>query len=145
MENIFNPDSSKQVQEVIFSIKIKKLLHPTLLSNNFRLSKFILETPWFNIRYKINLLGICTKYYKKISKTMGLSHSFKQILPRSSLLTIYKFLIRSRLDYTDIIYDQAYNSANKLEYIQYNSLLAITGAIRYFSRKNIPRTRLRIS
>ena len=32
----FNPDLSKQVQEVIFSRKIKKLLHPTLLLIIFR-------------------------------------------------------------------------------------------------------------
>ena len=35
---IFNPDLSKQGQEVIFSRKIKKLLHPTLLFNNIPLS-----------------------------------------------------------------------------------------------------------
>ena len=39
--------------------------------------------------------------------------------------------MRSQLDYADIIYDQAYNSAfhGKLESIQYNACLAITGAI----------------
>ena len=63
---------------------------------------------------------------------MGLLRKFQQILPRSSPLTIYKTFIRSRLDYADIIYDQAYNSAfhDKLESIQYNTCLAITGAIR---------------
>ena len=35
---IFNPDLSKQAQEVIFSRKIKKLFHPTLLFNNIPLS-----------------------------------------------------------------------------------------------------------
>ena len=35
---IFNPNLSKQVQEVIFSRKIKKLAHPTLLLNNISLS-----------------------------------------------------------------------------------------------------------
>ena len=52
------------------------------------------------------------------------------MLPRSSLLTIYKTFIRSWLDYTDIIYDQAYHSTfhDKLESIQYNVCLAITGA-----------------
>ena len=69
---------------------------------------------------------------KKSSKTMGLLRKFQQILPRSSLLTIYKTFIRSRLDYANIIYHQAYNSAfhHKLESIQYNPCLAITGTIR---------------
>ena len=35
---IFNPDLSKPAQEVIFSRKIKKLLHSTLLFNNILLS-----------------------------------------------------------------------------------------------------------
>ena len=62
-----------------------------------------------------------------------------------SLLTIYKTFTRSRLDYADIIYDQAYDSAfhDKLESIQYNACLEITGAIRGTStEKNIPRTSL---
>ena len=79
---------------------------------------------------------------------MGLLRKFQQILPRSSLLTIYKTFIRSQLDYADIIYDQAYNSAfhDKLESIQHNACLAITAAIKGTStEKNIPRTRFRIS
>ena len=70
---------------------------------------------------------------------MGLLRKFQQICPRSSLLTIYKTFIRSRLDYADIIYDQAYNSAfhDKLESIQYNACLAITGAIRGTSTEKI--------
>ena len=61
---------------------------------------------------------------------MGLLHRFQPILPRTSLLTIYKTCIRSQL--ADVIYDQACNSSfpEKLESIQYNSCLAITGSIR---------------
>ena len=70
---------------------------------------------------------------------MGLLRKFQHILPRSTLLTIYKTFIRSRLDYADIVYDQAYNSAfhDKLESIQYNACLAITGAIRGTSTEKI--------
>ena len=62
---------------------------------------------------------------------MGLSCKFQQTLPRSFLLTIYKTFIRSRLDYADIICDEAYDSAfhGKLESIKYNVCLAKTGAI----------------
>ena len=76
---------------------------------------------------------------KKNSKTLGLLREFQQILPRSTLLIIYKTFIRSRLDYADIIYDQAYNFAfhDKLESIQYNACLAITGAIRGTSTEKI--------
>ena len=46
------------------------------------------------------------------------------------MLTIYKSFVRPHLDYGDIIYDQPQNDSfcNKLESIQYNAALAITGA-----------------
>ena len=63
---------------------------------------------------------------------MGLLRRFQSILLRSSLPTIYNIFIRSQLDFADVIYDQACNSSfhEKLESIQYNACLAITGAIR---------------
>ena len=53
------------------------------------------------------------------------------ITPRSALIRIYKAFVRSYLDYGHILYNQAYNISfqNKLESIQYNVCLVITGAI----------------
>ena len=61
---------------------------------------------------------------------MGLLRKFQRIFPRLSFLTRYKTFIKCRLDCASIVYDQAYNSAfhGKLESIQYNTCLAITGA-----------------
>ena len=74
----------------------------------------------------------------KVNKTIGLLHKLHNILPRSALLTIYKSFIRPLLDYGDIIYDQAYNASfhQKLELLQYNACLVITGAIRSSLREN---------
>ena len=54
------------------------------------------------------------------------------VLPRHSLLTIYKAFIRPHLDYCDVIYDKVFNESwhKKLESAQYNAALAIAGAIR---------------
>ena len=59
------------------------------------------------------------------------------IIPRTALLTIYKFFLRPHFDYGDVIYDRAFNESfqNKLESVQYNAALAITGAIRGSSRE----------
>ena len=54
---IFNLDLSKQAQEVIFSRKIKKLLHPTLLFNDIPLSNSLFQ------KYEVKLLGTYKKYY----------------------------------------------------------------------------------
>ena len=54
------------------------------------------------------------------------------LLPLSSLLTIYKSFFRPHLHYGDAIYDQPNNPrlSDKIESVQYNAALAITGAIR---------------
>ena len=54
------------------------------------------------------------------------------ILPKRSLVTIYKSFIRPHLDYGDIIFGQVFNKSfnDNVESIPYNASLAITGAIR---------------
>ena len=58
---------------------------------------------------------------------------------RTSLITIFKSLIRPHLDYGDIIYDRAYNTLfhQNIESIQYNTALAITGTVRRTSREKL--------
>ena len=53
------------------------------------------------------------------------------MLPRTSLITIYKSFARPHLDYGDIIYDQTFNEYfhQRIESIQHNAAIAITGAI----------------
>ena len=61
------------------------------------------------------------------------------LLPRSSLLTLYKSFVRPQLDYTDVIYDQPNNSRllNKGETVPHKDALTITGAIRGNSILNL--------
>ena len=60
-------------------------------------------------------------------------------LARRALTTIYKAFVRPNLDNADVLYDQAYNALfhQKLEKIQYNVCVAITGAIRGTSKEKI--------
>ena len=63
---------------------------------------------------------------------------FEDILPRTSLIRIYKSFARPHLGYGSIIYDQTFNEFfhKNIESIQYNAAIAITGAIRCtFSEK----------
>ena len=61
------------------------------------------------------------------------------MLPRQALVTICKAFVRPHVDYDDVLYDQAFNNSFhvKIEYIQYNACLAITGAIRGTPREKI--------
>ena len=60
-------------------------------------------------------------------------------LPRPTSQTIYKAFIRLHLDYGGTTYDQAYNDSfhQKLDSVQYNATLAITGAIRGTSSEKL--------
>ena len=60
-------------------------------------------------------------------------------LPRKTLVNIYKAFVRPHLDYGDIIYDNPSNDTfwHKIESVQCNAALAITGAIRGTSREKL--------
>ena len=134
----FNPDTTKQAQEVIFSRKVKKTVHPPLLFNNASVTRtssqkhlgIILDN---QLKFDDHIKMV----FRKISKTIGLLCKLHNFLPRAALITIYKAFIRHHLGYGDILYDQAYNMSfyQKLESIQYNACLAITGAIRGTSKE----------
>ena len=63
------------------------------------------------------------------------------ILSTKSLLTIYKSFVRPILDYADVIYDKPCTESfkGKLEIVQYNACLDITGAIRGTSKERLYR------
>ena len=75
----------------------------------------------------------------KVSRTIALLRKLQHVLPRHALITIYKYFIRPYLDYGDILYYKAFNESfhQKIESIQYNASLAITGAIRGSSSEKI--------
>ena len=128
----FNPDRSKQPQEVIFSRKTSIQSHPILTFDNSPVTKsthhkhlglILDEKP----NFKEHLKEKMSKAYKGIAVLRKL----QKIIPRNSLLTMYKSFIRPDLDYCDIIYHQPNNGSfcQKIESIQYQAALAITGAI----------------
>ena len=75
----------------------------------------------------------------KAKKGIGIIHFKPHLLPRESLITIYKSFVRPHIDYSDIIYDQLNNEhfSNMLEIVQYNAAVAITGAIKGTSQQKI--------
>ena len=137
---IFNPDPSKQAQEVIFSRKNAKPFHPNLIfnqSNVIRTSSqkhlgLILDEK-LNFKEHIKIL------IEKSSKGISVIRKLRYQISRHSLVTLYKSFIRSILEYADVIYDQPSNDSfsDKIESIQYNAALAITGAIRGTSKDKL--------
>ena len=136
----FNPDASKQAQEVIFSRKNNKPYHPTLHFNQSEVNRtdsqkhlgvILDEKLNFNQHLKVAI--------EKTTKGISILHKLRYNIPRKSLITLYKSFIRSHLDFADVIYDQPNNKSfcDKIESIQYNAALAITGAIRGTSKDKL--------
>ena len=77
--------------------------------------------------------------FNKARIMIGFIRKLQPIIPREALLIIYKSFLRLHLDYGDVIYDRAFNESfqNNLEFAQYNTTLAITGAIRGSSKEKL--------
>ena len=94
-----NPDPSKQSQEVIFSRKIKKMPHPSLLFNNNNVLQIssqkhlgvTLHVKWTFDEYLSNILN-------KVNKTRGLIRKLQHLLSMSTLITISGAFLRPHLD-----------------------------------------------
>ena len=85
---------------------------------------------------KRNFFG---RWDSDLKKTIGLLRKFQQILPRQSLITIYKSFIQPHFEYGSIVYDRAFNESfhKNLKSIQYNAATAITRAIRGTSSEKL--------
>ena len=114
----FNPDPSKQAQELLFSRKTSLKPYPSLNFNDNPVHQVQLQKnlavfldPKLSFDEHIQCILIKTR------KTVGLIRKLQPIIPRAALLTIYKSFFRPYLDYGDVIYDRAFNESfqNKLE------------------------------
>ena len=145
----FNPNPTKQANEVLFSCKKSNPNHPQLIFNGTIVEKvndqkhlgLILDS---SLSFDKHLNEKMIKAKKHIGIIKHLSNS----LPLKTLDQMYKALVRSHLDYCDIIYHMPshQNQAplgvtlsslmEKVERIQYQAALAISGAWRGSSRSN---------
>ena len=85
----FNPDTSKQAQEVIFSCKIQKTCHSSIYCNN----KSVKQVPsqkhlGLILDNKLNFQEHFKNILNKVNKTIGLLRKLQNILPPEPLLQI---------------------------------------------------------
>ena len=136
----FHSDPNKQAIEVCVSNKRDKGNYQPLQFNNTDVQigdsrkhlGLILDC-------KLNFNGHIESKITKCNKIKGLMKKLYIILSRKNLLTIYKSFVRPNLDYADIIYDKPFNESlkRKIEMVQYNAALIITGAFKGTSRDKI--------
>ena len=136
----FNPDPKKPAQDVLFSRKNSNITHPMIHFNDVQVQRanqqrhlgIILDKKLY---FKCHIDKVLTKASKGIAVIKRLRNS----VPRKSLITIYKAIIRPHLDYGDILYGQPNNATfcQKIESFQYKAALAIAGAIQGTSQEKL--------
>ena len=137
---LFNPDSSKPAQEVLFSRKRQVKSHPILSMNNIQVKKVPYQKHLgILLDSKLDFKEHVDTVISKVNKEISMIKKLRYTLPLKSLITIYKVFLRTLIDYGDIIYDQPHNESfcEKIESVQYKAALAITGAIQGTSREKL--------
>ena len=114
--------------------------HPPLVFNNAivpqtKSQKYLGVTFDLKLTLDEHLLNV----FNQVNKTVSLLQKLQNVLPRITLVIIYKAFVRPHLEYGDTLYDQAFNNSfhNRLESIQYYPCLAKTGALRGTPRKRL--------
>ena len=128
-----NPDRPKQAQEIIFSRKKNATTHPSLFFSNSEIKLSSNQKHLgLTLDSKLSFNEHINDKINQANRGLGLLRKLQTNLPRNSLLTIYKSFIRPLLDYADVVYDQPSNASfsKKIESVQYNAALAITGTIK---------------
>ena len=144
----FNPDPTKQANEVLFSCKKSTPYHPQLTFNRSVVTK-VNEQKHLGLVLNSDLSfgKLVNQKIIKAKKNLGIIKHLSRFLPLNTLDQMYKALVRSHLDYCDIIYhipskqNQLGEILNTLmenaEKIQYQAALAITGAWQGSSRSKL--------
>ena len=108
----FNPDRSKQARETIFSRKKNTTTHPPLFFNNSEIKLSSNQKHLgLTLDSKLSFNEHINDNIHQANKGVGLLRKLQTILPRSSVLTIYKSYIRLLFGYADMIYDQPSNAS----------------------------------
>ena len=146
----FNPDQSKQAEEIIFSQKRKNVFHPPLYFNNFEVKRvddhkhlgLILDS-------KLSFTKHINEKIETARKGIGIIKHLAPYVPLKSRDQIYKMYVRPHLDYCDIIFhipeiQSDFDSSltlnyqmNALERTQYQAALAVSGTWKGTNRDKI--------
>ena len=137
----FKPDITKQAVEVIFSTKTTPPPHPSLMFNNIPV-KLVNEHKHLGIILD-KQLSFTSHINCKLSiarRGLGIISRLRKYLPRITIKLVFKTFIRPHLECGDIIFHQSPRTKEfsfdthpkplmqKLEFLQYNAELVITGA-----------------
>ena len=105
----FNPDPTKVAQEVLFSGKKSKVIHPSLIFNGKDVSRSESHKHGLVFDPKLNFDIHLKGEFSIINNGIAFLRKSRHSIPRKPLLPIYKTFLRPHLDYCDLIYDKSHN------------------------------------
>ena len=118
----FNPGRAKQMQKVTFSRKTNTIIHPTLYFNNGRI-KLAHAQKHLGLQPddKLSFNKRANNAISNVTKGIGILRKMQTILPRRSLLIIYKTFFKNS-SWLWWCYDQLSNASfsSQTESVQYN-------------------------
>ena len=150
----FNPDSAKPAAEIIFTNK-NSTTYKTITFSNVNVEPVLYHKHLgLVLDGKMNYSKHLDEKIAKANQGIGVIKHLYTYLPRKALLQIYISYTRPNLVYYDVIYHKpscndfycAYYSErantnaifnDKIEAVQYNAALAITGCVRGTSREKL--------
>jgi hypothetical protein len=131
--------NAEKTESMIFSAKKDKSFHPSLYLSNVLIKEVFQHehigvTLTFNLSWRSHIL----KIHQKASKRLNMLKPTRLTLTRKTLDTLYKYLVRSCLEYADIVWDGCKETDNDLlEQLQYEAARLFTGTIKGTSRERL--------
>ena len=145
----FNPDPTKQATEILFSCKKKSVNHPQLIFNGSAVVQVKQKHLGLTLEPGLSFEKHISEKIIKAKKNIGILKHLSKCLPLKTLDQMHKALVRSHLDYCDIIYHipsithqpplgrTLSTLMEEVERVQYQAALATTGAWQGSSRSKI--------
>ena len=117
----FNPDPTKQAQELFFSRKVQTTNYPPLIFNQNVIPQTTLQKHLgMYLDSKLNFSEHLKTIFQKTDKTIELFRKLQTLLLRTHLIAIYKLFIRPQLNYGDMIYDQTFKMSFQQKWKPFN-------------------------
>jgi hypothetical protein len=122
-----------------FTLKRNKPALPDLILNNTTIHEIPSHTHLgLTLNNTMTWNNHIDRIFDRVSKTLNSLKRIKYLVPRNTLQTLYVSLIRSVMDYADVIYDNTTDACRrKLESIQREAALICTGGILYAEQELI--------